>query len=179
VVTSGTVGRALATVICTVPPLGSVVPFAGFCARTVPGGLELSFSVDCICSPAPSINCRAPSSVLPTTSGTATPDWPFETVRVTVRPLVACLPGSGETEMTLPSGTESENASVTLALKPASRTAWTASSRDWPTTSGTAAVPRPPETVTVIVVPSRTSSPASGSWEMTSLVGTLSSSTVT
>ena len=69
------------------------------------------------CRPASSSTCVAFSTVLPTTPGTKTPSWPLETVRVIVRPLVACLPASGETEITSPSGTESENAVLDRGLE--------------------------------------------------------------
>ena len=70
------------------------------------------------------------------------PSTPCDTVIVTVRPLVAWRPPSGDCEITSPSGTESENSSSTLTLKPASVSACSASSRDWPSTAGTGTVPR-------------------------------------
>ena len=176
--TSGTFGRALATVsVHRAAGRRRSRPPAGFCASTVPGGFLSSCSVDLdAAGPRP----RAPASrsrrVLPTTPGTATPSWPLETVRVIVRPLVACLPAAGETEITSPSGTESENAVLDRGLE-AQRLA--APARRSPASHrprrARARCPCRRRSSRSPSAPSRTSAPASGSCEITSSRGTSSS----
>src|SRR4051812_37220694 len=102
VVTSGTVGRALATWSCTLEPLVTLVLAAGDCLTTVPGACELSTSDTSAVSPSDCSCDSASSREEPTRFGTGTPCEPLETVKVTVRPLVACWPAAGETEITLP-----------------------------------------------------------------------------
>ena len=118
VVTSGTSGRALATVSLTVAPLSTRVPAGGSCSITVPGGCVVSCSVTSAVSPSLlELRPRRRRRCSPTSFGTSTPDAPLETVTVTVRPLVSDVPPSGEVEITSPVGHRVRERGLGLGLE--------------------------------------------------------------
>ena len=111
------------------PPGGTAAPFGGSWAITVPGGFGVLLLGRLRPSGRPpGASASRPRRCCRPRRARSTPSWPLETVSVIVRPLVACLPASGETEITSPSGTVSENAFLTEVLKPSASSACSASS---------------------------------------------------
>ena len=114
---------------------------------------------------------RASSSVLPTTSGTGRRSGPPETSIFTALPDSDSEPPSGDCEMTRLIATLSENDRVSSISKPAAVSVLRACNRPSPMTSGTLTIAGPSETRIVIVDPSSTVVPPSGSWPKTVLRG--------
>src|SRR3954447_8512313 len=177
--TSGTV-TALATVRSTAVFLATLPPAAGLWSITVPASSEDSSCVTLPTRrPAPSMALRALSSVSPVTSGTDTFSLPLDTVSVTVVPRSTVVPVCGETEITWPLATVSENAFSTSGLSP-SAVSW--SWACWlprPTTLGIATWPGPPETLIVTTEPLSAVVPGRGLWPATVSRGTSAVVTVT
>ena len=151
----------------TVDPFGAGTLPPGSCPTTTPAAAsfdDTSFLE--ATKPAAPSTVTAESYGRPTTFGTSTDFGPFETLIRTTVPSSTVSPALGSWAVTVPSSL-SELTSTTLAFRPASAIACTASSRPLPRTSGTGVFRFPSDTISVTALPLSMRSPAFGSCSLT------------
>ena len=138
--TEGTVTLAgpLETLMRTLLPFSTTLPAGGSCAVTVPVGLLDGTSKACGSRPALASVVSAASRERPTTLGTSTVSFPFETVIWTFVCFATWSPAWGLWSMTVPFWTESLNSRPTCGTRPAPRILSTASCSVSCFTKGTA-----------------------------------------
>ena len=158
-------------------PISSLPPCGGVCSSTVPGSASGSSRV--VLSTVKPMSSRvvvALSSCVPVTSGTG--KVPVASQICTSSPCWAVLPAAGVERVTIPRSVFLRSSlSTCTGTRPASVISCSASSRDFPTMSGTSTASGPAETVTVTVEPSVTSWFAGGSVSITRPCSTSEDST--